>query len=179
MANYSNNNNRRNNGSYKKRDERGRTDSYKKNSQPSRAYNNKKAYDDDFDKRAKDSFEEQNDVGGLIVGRNPVIEALKSDTPIDTLYINAESGGSITVISKMAKEKGIVIKTVSSAKLTQMCGGMSHQGVIASGACAKYVEIEDILAASREKGTKPFIIICDEIEDPHNFCAIISTAESA
>ena len=60
-----------------------------------------------------------------------------------------------------------------------MCGGASHQGIIASGACAEYVSVEDILAISKKKGTAPFIIICDEIEDPHNLGAIIRTAEAA
>lgn len=116
---------------------------------------------------------------GLIVGRNPVTEALKSGTAIDTIYVNQEAGGSIVTITRLAREKGIVIKSVSDAKLTQMCKGASHQGVIASGACAEYVTVEDILAISAKKGTKPFIIICDEIEDPHNLGAIIRTAEAA
>lgn len=60
-----------------------------------------------------------------------------------------------------------------------MANGASHQGVIATGACAEYASVEDILAVSKEKGTDPFIIICDEIEDPHNLGAIIRTAEAA
>ncbi|MGN0666726.1 MAG: 23S rRNA (guanosine(2251)-2'-O)-methyltransferase RlmB [Huintestinicola sp.] len=122
---------------------------------------------------------EECDEYGLIVGKNPVIEALKAGKAIDTLYVNSEAGGSIGMITRMAKDKGIVIKNVSDAKLTAMCRGASHQGVIASGACAEYVSVEDILAVSAEKGTKPFIIICDEIEDPHNLGAIIRTAEAA
>ncbi len=61
----------------------------------------------------------------------------------------------------------------------KLSGGASHQGVAAIGACGEYVEIDDILAVSEKKGTKPFIIICDEIEDPHNLGAIIRTAETA
>lgn len=118
-------------------------------------------------------------VEGLIVGRNPVMEALKSGKAIDIIYVNADAGGSIGTITRIAREKGIVIKNVSDAKLTQMCKGASHQGIIASGACAEYVSVEDILAVSARKGTQPFIIICDEIEDPHNLGAIIRTAEAA
>ena len=92
---------------------------------------------------------------------------------------SSEGGGSLGLICSMAKEKGIVVKQVSDSKLTAMSGGASHQGVIASGACAEYVTVEDILAVSEKKGTKPFIIICDEIEDPHNLGAIIRTAEAA
>lgn len=116
---------------------------------------------------------------GYIIGRNPVIEALKSGKNVDTVYVNSEAGGSIGLICRMAKERDIVVKQVSDAKLTAMSDGASHQGVIAVGACAEYVSVEDILAISREKGTDPFIIICDEIEDPHNLGAIIRTAEAA
>lgn len=114
----------------------------------------------------------------IIVGRNPVIEALKSDTPLDTIYING-SGGSLNLIKKLAKEKGVVVKEVREEKLTQLSDGASHQGVAAEGACAGYVTAEDILAVSARKGTSPFIIICDEIEDPHNLGAIIRTAETS
>lgn len=133
----------------------------------------------EYDAPRNDIREEDDEVTGLIVGRNPVMEALKSGKAIDTIYVNSEAGGSIGSITRIAREKGIVIKSVSDAKLTQMCKGASHQGIIASGACAEYVTVEDILEVSRKKGTKPFIIICDEIEDPHNLGAIIRTAEAA
>lgn len=114
----------------------------------------------------------------IICGRNPVIEALKSGATLDTIYIDG-SGGSLNVIRRLAKEKGIVVKDALDAKLTKLSGGASHQGVVAIGACAEYVTIADILAVSEKKGTKPFIIICDEIEDPHNLGAIIRTAETS
>lgn len=113
-----------------------------------------------------------------IAGRNPVIEALKSDTPLDTIYISG-NGGSLGLIRRLAKEKGIVVKDAQEKKLSQLAGGASHQGVVAIGACGEYVTVEEILAVSQKKGTKPFIIICDEIEDPHNLGAIIRTAETA
>jgi len=114
----------------------------------------------------------------IIFGRNPVIEALKSDANLDCIYI-CGSGGSLNLIRKLAKDKGIVIKDAQEKKLSQLSGGASHQGVAAVGACGEYVSVEDILAVSRNKGTKPFIIICDEIEDPHNLGAIIRTAETS
>lgn len=126
----------------------------------------------------KDSEEEIHDAG-LIAGRNPVIEALKAGKSLNAVYVNSEGGGSLGLICGMARERGIVVKQVSDAKLSAMSGGASHQGVIASGACAEYATVEDILEVSRKKGTKPFIIICDEIEDPHNLGAIIRTAEAA
>ena len=134
--------------------------------------------DYDRDERPAD-FADSDGVTGLIVGRNPVMEALKSGKALDTIYVNENAGGSIGAITRIARERGIVIKNVSDQKLTQMCGGASHQGIIASGACAEYVSVEDILAISKKKGTAPFIIICDEIEDPHNLGAIIRTAEAA
>lgn len=115
----------------------------------------------------------------LIIGRNPVIEALKADKLIDTIFVNRDGGGSLSLIIKMAKEKEIVVKEVSEQKLANMAKGGAHQGVIAMGACAEYVEVEDILALAKERGEDPFVIICDEIEDPHNLGAIIRTAESA
>ncbi len=115
---------------------------------------------------------------GLIVGRNPVLEALRSGRQIDTLYISGE-GGSIPLICALAKEKGAVIKQVSPKKLDQLSNGASHQGVAALGSCAEYCEVSDILKEAEARGEKPFIIICDEIEDPHNLGAIIRTAECA
>ena len=114
----------------------------------------------------------------IICGRNPVIEALKSGANIDTIYING-NGGSLGLIRKLARENGIVVKDADDKKLSRLCDGASHQGVAAEGACGEYVTVEDILEVSRKKGTKPFIIICDEIEDPHNLGAIIRTAETS
>jgi len=114
----------------------------------------------------------------IIFGRNPVIEAFKSGVEIDTVYINGQ-GGSLTVIRNLAAERGIVVKEIHAAKLSTMCGNGNHQGVAATISCATYVTIEDILAISANKGTSPFIVICDGIEDPHNLGAIIRTAEAA
>lgn len=155
-------------------------------------YNNRKPYppkgDKPYNKKTErpqtkparpveEDFDEAE--GMLILGRNPVIEALKADKLIDVLFVNPDAGGSIGQIIKMAKDKSIVVKEVSEQKLSNMAKGASHQGVIAMGACAEYVDIEDIIAIALEKGEDPFIIICDEIEDPHNLGAIIRTAETA
>lgn len=125
--------------------------------------------------RKEKSYEDDSRV---IIGRNPVREALKSGQAIDTLYISSASGGLSEIIA-LAKETGAVIKTVTEQKLSQLAEGGVHQGVVAMGACAKYATLEDLLDVSKKKGTKPFLIICDEIEDPHNLGAIIRTAETA
>lgn len=115
----------------------------------------------------------------VIYGRNPVIEALKSGSPLlDTIYING-SGGSLNLIRSLAKEKNIVAKDAQDKKLSQLSGGASHQGVVAVCACGEYTTVEHILSVSQKKGTKPFIIVCDEIEDPHNLGAVIRTAEAS
>ncbi len=123
--------------------------------------------------------EDENGGQELIIGRNAVTEAVKSDREIDTLFVaSGDRSGSIGIIIGKAREKGIVIKEVDRRKLDAMCGGGNHQGVAARAAAHKYAEIEDILALAREKGEDPFVIICDEIEDPHNLGAIIRTADA-
>lgn len=139
----------------------------------------RKPYDREKKQAPLPLAEEETEGMSLIIGRNPVIEALKADKLIDTIFVNREGGGSLSLIVKMAKEKEIVVKEVSEQKLSNMSKGGAHQGVIAMGACAEYVEIEDILALAKERSEDPFVIICDEIEDPHNLGAIIRTAESA
>ncbi len=114
----------------------------------------------------------------LIEGRNAVIEALKSDRTIEQILLaKGDLEGAVNVIQALAKEKGIVIKEVDRRKLDGMSTTGSHQGVIAITTPFNYCELEDILAAAKEKGEEPFIIILDEIEDPHNLGSIIRTAE--
>ena len=115
----------------------------------------------------------------LIIGRNAVTEAVKGGREIDTLFIaNGDRSGSIGMIMGLAREKGIVVKEVDRRKLDAMCGGGNHQGVAARAAAHKYAEVDDIIAAAKEKGEEPFVVICDEIEDPHNLGAIIRTADA-
>ncbi len=115
----------------------------------------------------------------LIIGRNPVTEALKSGRLIDTVFVDPDAKGSIANIIRLAKQNGIVVKQARSEKLDRMSGGASHQGVAAMVACAEYSTVEKMLEDAAAKGEDPFLIICDEIEDPHNLGAIIRTAETA
>ena len=114
----------------------------------------------------------------IIYGRNAVTEALRSGSAIDTVYIQRGAGGLGKLVA-LAKESGAVVKDVSADRLDELTAGAKHGGVAAAAAAAQYVQLEDILAVSREKGTPPFIIIADEIQDPHNLGAIIRTAEAA
>ena len=114
----------------------------------------------------------------IIEGRNAVIEALKSDRTIEQILVaQGDTQGSINVILGIAKEKGIVVKEVDRRKLDQMSETGSHQGVIAIVTPYNYFEVDDILKEAEQRGEKPFIIILDEIEDPHNLGSIIRTAE--
>lgn len=116
----------------------------------------------------------------LLIGRNAVTEALKSDREIDTLILMRNNNNpALSRLASMAKEKGAVVKEVDSKKLDFMCGGANHQGVAAYVAAHEYASVEDIFAYAEEKGEPPFIVVCDEIEDPHNLGAIIRTAECA
>lgn len=116
----------------------------------------------------------------LLIGRNAVTEALKSDREMDTLILMRNNNNpALSRLASMAKEKGAVVKEVDSKKLDFMCGGANHQGVAAYVAAREYASVEDIFAYAEEKGEAPFIVVCDEIEDPHNLGAIIRTAECA
>ena len=116
----------------------------------------------------------------LLIGRNAVTEALKSDREIDTLILMRNNNNpALSRLASMAKEKGAVVKEVDSKKLDFMCGGANHQGVAAYVAAHEYASVEDIFAYAEGKGEAPFIVVCDEIEDPHNLGAIIRTAECA
>lgn len=115
-----------------------------------------------------------------VEGRNAVLELLESNRDINKIYIaEGEKHGSIHKIIALAKQRKILINEIGRAKLNSMSQTENNQGVIAVVPPFNYCEIEDILAVSKEKNTKPFILILDGIEDPHNLGSIIRTAETA
>ena len=117
---------------------------------------------------------------GLIEGRNAVIEALRAGTAIDKIYIaKGETDATLGHIASSARNKGVVVVEADRRKLDGMSRTKSHQGVIAVAAVREYAEVDDILAAAREKGEAPLIVVCDELSDPHNLGAVIRTAEAA
>ncbi len=133
-----------------------------------------------------DFFEETENASGeerfsdVIVGRNPVAEALRSGREIDKLLVahGAAEGSTKALIAK-CRDRGIPVKEVSPQKLDFLSGGASHQGVALIVAAHKYCEVGDILDYAASKNEPPFVIICDGIEDPHNLGAIIRTAEAS
>lgn len=123
-------------------------------------------------------MDNDNNKNDIIAGRNPVAEALSSGRPIENLMVakNNRQGSVVAIIAK-AKKKGIPIKEVDPKKLDYMTGSQNHQGIVAIASVKEYATVEDILALAQQRGEAPFIIILDEIEDPHNLGAIIRTAE--
>lgn len=115
---------------------------------------------------------------GYVEGRNPVMEAIKGGREIDKILIaKGSEQGSINKIIGMAKDKKIVIQYVERAKLDSMSETKSHQGVIALVTPYTYKTVDDIIETAENRKEDPFMIILDEIEDPHNLGAIIRTAE--
>ncbi len=112
-----------------------------------------------------------------IIGRNPVMEALRSGREIEKIFIKKGGvEGSIVSIIKKARAEGIAVTEVDKQKLDNMSQGENHQGIVALAAVHEYVSVNDILKQAEEKGKPPFIIICDKITDPHNLGSIIRTA---
>lgn len=115
-----------------------------------------------------------------IEGRNAVIEAFRAGKPIDKIFIlDGCQDGPVSTIKREAKKKDVMIKYVTKERLDQISETGKHQGVIAYAAAYEYAELEDIFDKAKEKGEDPFIMILDNIEDPHNLGAIIRTANLA
>ena len=115
-----------------------------------------------------------------IEGRNAVLEAFRAGKTIDKLFVqDGCQDGPVLSVKREAKKQDTLIKYVTKERLDQMSETGKHQGVIAVAAAYEYAEVEDILRAAREKGEPPFLLLLDNIEDPHNLGAIIRTANLA
>jgi len=114
----------------------------------------------------------------IIEGRNAVIEALRAGRAIDKIFIaKGDVDKTLGHIASKARDKGIVVVEADRRKLDFMSQTKAHQGVVALAAVREYCEIQDIIALAKEREEAPFVIVCDEISDPHNLGAIIRTAE--
>ncbi len=124
-------------------------------------------------KPAKESSPES-----VTAGRNAVRELLASGRDIDKIYIQkGEREGSVKMLIGIASERRIPIVEVEKSKLDFLSGGTAHQGIAASVAEQNYVSIDEIIEHAEALGEKPFVVICDGVEDPHNLGAIIRSAE--
>ena len=124
---------------------------------------------------------EETKVQSLIVeGRNAVIEAFRSGKTVDKLYVlDGCQDGPVRTIIREAKKYDTIINYVAKERLDQLSETKKHQGVIAQVAAYEYSEVEDMFALAESRGEDPFIIVLDNIEDPHNLGAIIRTANLA
>lgn len=152
--------------------------------------NNFKRKNDSWRKSANNSFgdlsggrQSENDeetASYAVCGRNAVLELLKSGRAVDKLFVRkGDREGSITLIVAEAVARKIPVIEVEKNKIDMMSNGTNHQGVVAMAAAKEYVSVDDILKIAEERGEKPFIVIADEIADPHNLGAIIRSAEGA
>ena len=115
----------------------------------------------------------------LLIGRNPVTEAIKAGRPVDKILMQKDAEGSARQIAGLAREEGITVQYVDKLVLDKLAPGKAHQGVAAYVAAHHYVGVEDILAAAKAKHEDPLVIILDELEDPHNLGAILRSADAA
>lgn len=126
----------------------------------------------------QDKERERNE--NLIEGRNAVLEAFRAGKTIDKLLVlDGCQDGPVRSIVREAKKQDTLIQFVAKERLSQISETGKHQGVIAYAAAYAYAEVEDMLQAAGAKGEDPFLILLDNIEDPHNLGAIIRTANLA
>ena len=115
----------------------------------------------------------------VLIGRNAVTEALRAGRGINKLLLaEGDKEGAVSEILALAKERGIVTQFVERSKIEAIAGGLRHQGVLAYAAPVAYADLEDILKAAEEKGEDPFLLLLDELEDPHNLGALLRTADA-
>lgn len=114
-----------------------------------------------------------------IIGKNPVLEALRAERDINKIWIaEGSSKGQMQQVIQLAKQAGVIVQYVPKQKLDQTVSG-NHQGVAASVAAYQYAELEDLFKKAAAKQEDPFFLILDEIEDPHNLGSILRTADAA
>ena len=117
------------------------------------------------------------DEANILFGRNTVTEALRGDTTVERIFLlDGNHDGILGTIFKEAKKQGIRVDFVKKDRLDEMCGNGKHQGVCAYVAAFEYATVDDILKKAEDKGEAPFIILLDDIVDPHNLGAIIRSA---
>lgn len=147
-----------------------------------RRYGNIKALPSDIAEKPVSEEELPN----IIMGRNPVKEAIKAGRSIDRILVTKEHDGSLNEILDLAYDAKLVVRDVDRAKLDEICMPFghngrtgNHQGIIAYIPGVEYCELSDILDCAKEKGEDPFVILLDGVEDPHNLGSVIRSAECA
>ncbi len=116
----------------------------------------------------------------IVVGRNAVTEALKAGRGINRILV-ADGGreAALAPLRALAREQAVPVRPATREKLDLLAPGMRHQGVLAYAAPVAYATLDDIFARAEAKGEPPLLLLLDEIEDPHNFGALLRTADAA
>ena len=115
----------------------------------------------------------------VLIGRNAVTEALRAGRGINKILLaDGDREGQVSEIIALAKERGIILQFVERSKIESVAGGLRHQGVMAYVAPVAYAELDDILRKAEEAGEPPFLLLLDELEDPHNLGALLRTADA-
>ena len=152
---------------YGGRNERDRRERYR--DAENNSFRDREAFDGEEDPRV-----------GYIEGRNGVTEALRAERPLDKVFIaKGDTDAGLRRLAAMAKDSGAVVVETDRRRLDAMSVTGAHQGIIAVAAVKEYVTVGEILRIAAERGEDPFVIVCDEVSDPHNLGAIIRTAEAA
>ncbi|THF79184.1 23S rRNA (guanosine(2251)-2'-O)-methyltransferase RlmB [Cohnella fermenti] len=113
-----------------------------------------------------------------LAGKHPVLEALKAGRALNKIWLSNQAQKSLVQpILDEAKTRGVVVQFADKKKLDSLVPGLQHQGVVAQAASAVYAEVEDLLALAKERGEAPFLILLDEVEDPHNLGSILRSAD--
>ncbi|MDO4544431.1 MAG: 23S rRNA (guanosine(2251)-2'-O)-methyltransferase RlmB [Clostridia bacterium] len=178
------------NSTRKGRDADGTSTRYSREQKREGGYKNKREYKrDDYKKPESPEVrpaENPDELPFLILGRNAVREAIKSERSLDYIMVSKEQDGSLKEILSLARDKKLVIREVDRKKLDEVCmpfghGGKTanHQGIVAYAAGVSYCSVSDILATAKERNEPPFVIVLDGVEDPHNLGSIIRSAECA
>ena len=157
---------------------------------PKRGGKNRRDYGDNYEPRRpkrnvrlaiKEEFEANVGQDGLevVAGRNPVTEVLNGSRNVERIFVADGAEGSISKIVAIAREQGVIVDFVPKEKIDAMAPDAKHQGVVAKVSAYEYASMDEVFEKARMSGEDPFLIILDEITDPHNLGAIIRTAECA
>ncbi|HJH10335.1 MAG TPA: 23S rRNA (guanosine(2251)-2'-O)-methyltransferase RlmB [Metalysinibacillus jejuensis] len=115
----------------------------------------------------------------MICGKNPVLEALRAGREINKIFIaEGVKKTGVNELLDLARERGVLVQFVPKKKVEQLANNDNHQGIVAAVAAYDYAELEDIFSAAQAKGEDPFILLLDELEDPHNLGSIMRTADA-
>ena len=130
--------------------------------------------------KRRDSREKpQQTTDEFVIGRHPVKEALKSDREINKLFVQEGQGGRpIEEIIQLANKKKIVVSFVPKSKLDTLSDHQNHQGVVLSSSPVEYATIDELFEVAEARDERPFFMMLDGIEDPHNLGSILRTADA-